>query len=129
MRIKDSPICDFCHKEEGSYEHMLVECENVKILWHEVEEWIEEIGVIEYMINDNIVILGELQRAHWLNAIILITRKTIFNAKTNLSSPNFECVKRQVKCLFNYERQKYTLMEREDKFKKGWGMLLDYYDE
>ena len=125
MRIEDSPLCDFCHEEEDSNEHMLIEFENVKTLWHEVENWISEIGVIEYLINENIIILGELQRAHWLNAIIVITKKTIFNAKTNSTCPRFECVKRQVKCLYSYERHKYTLVEREDKFEKRWGMLLD----
>ena len=90
----------------------LIECENVKILWHDVESWIAEIGCMDYLINDNIIVLGELQKAHWLNAIILITKKTIFNAKTNLTSPSLECVKRQVKHLFNYERQKYTCWER-----------------
>ena len=129
MRIKDSPLCDFCRKEEDSNEHMLIEYDKVRALWLEVQNWIFEIGVVVYSFNNNIIILGELQKSHWLNAIILITKKTIFNARTNSTCPRFEGVKRQVKNLYDYERHKYTLMEREDKFEKSWGMLLDYYDE
>ena len=81
MGIKDSPLCDFCHKEEDSNEHLLLECEKVKTLWLEAENWIAEIGVVDYRINDRIIILDELQKADWLNAVILITTKTIFNAR------------------------------------------------
>ena len=128
MKIKDSPTCAFCLKEEDSNEHMLIECENVQKLCHEVESWIAEVGVIQYFINENIIIFGE-KKVHWLNAVILINKKIIFNAKTNLSTSNIECIKRQVKLLLNYERQKYTFLGREDKLEKRLSMLIDYYDE
>ena len=73
IRIKDSPLCNFCQEFEDSNYHMLIECNKVKSLWTEVERWIAEIGVVDYLINDRIIILGELQKAHWINAVILLT--------------------------------------------------------
>ena len=71
MRIKDSPLCNFRNEHEDSNEHMLIECDNVKSLWLEVENWISDIGVVNYHINNRTIILGELHKAHWINAVIL----------------------------------------------------------
>ena len=46
-----------------------------------------------------------------------------------MSIHNLECVKRNVKILFNYERIKYRLRRREDNFEKRWGMMIEYHDE
>ena len=129
MRIKDSPLCNFCNEHEDSNEHMLIECDKVKSLWLEVERWISEIGVVNYLINDRIIILGELQKAHWVNAVILLTKKTIFNARVNITIPTMESIKNQVKTLYRYEKYKYTLCDREDKLEQRWGILLDYFEE
>ena len=56
---------------------MLFQCEVEKKVWRDLEQWILEIGVIEYVIDERTTILGELQKSHWLNAIILIAKKTI----------------------------------------------------
>ena len=94
-----------------------------------MESWIAEIGVVDYLINDRIIILGELQKAHWINAVILLTKKTIFNSRINTTCPPFESIKKQVKNLYNYEKYKYTLCDREDKLEQRWGILLDYFEE
>ena len=63
---------------------MLTYFEMVQKLWREIETWISEIGVLEYVIDDNTIIVGELQKYYWLNIIILNTKRTIFNAKIDL---------------------------------------------
>ena len=75
MKIKPSPICDLCKTEEDSYEHMLINCVKSQKLWREVEQWFLEIGVNDYVINENVIILAELQKSYWLKVIILITKK------------------------------------------------------
>ena len=129
MKIKESPNCNFCNDHEDSNEHMLLECENVKDLWLNVENWISEIGVINYNLNNKTIILGELHKAHWINAIILITKKVIFNARTGTTIPTVDSIKIQVKNLYKYEKYKYTLCDREDKLEQRWGILLDYFEE
>ena len=106
---------------------MLIECNKVKSLWTEVERWIAEIGVVDYLINDRIIILGELQKAHWINAVILLTKKTIFNSRINNTCPTFVSIKKQVKNLYNYKKYKYTLCDSEDNWNKDgvscWNIL------
>ena len=76
---------------------MLIECGKVKTLWTEVENWIAEVGVVDYLINERIIVLGELQKAHWINAVILLTKKTIFNSRTNNTCPSFLSIKTHMK--------------------------------
>ena len=75
MNQKASNLCDCCQSEEDSNEHMFLYCETVKQIWREVEEWISQIGVVEYVITEERVILGELTKSHWLNAIILVAKR------------------------------------------------------
>ena len=84
---------------------------------------------MNYHLNNKTIILGELYKAHWINAIILITKKVIFNARTGITIPPFDSIKIQVKNLYKYEKYKYTLCDREDKLEQRWGILLDYFEE
>ena len=129
MKQKTSTLCDFCQKEEDSNEHMFLQCEIVKGIWREVEDWISQIGVVDYVVTEGTIILGELNKSHWLNAIVLITKKTIFNAKINMTSPDMYCIRNGVKTLFEYEKLKFTLLDRYDILEKRWGMMLEYFEE
>ena len=97
---------------------MLIECDNVKILWLNVENWIAEIGVVNYHLNNKTIILGELQKAHWINAIILITKKVIFNARTGITIPTIDSIKNQVKNLYKFEKLHFVI-ERTNLNKDG----------
>ena len=65
MKIKPSTICDLCKTEEDSNKHMLIHNIKTQKLWREVEQWFSEIGVRGYVINENIIILGELQKSYF----------------------------------------------------------------
>ena len=88
-----------------------------------------ELSVINYAIDEQVIILGELQKSPWINAIILNTKTTIFDVKINLSSPNIETIKKNVILLFNYERFKYRVRGREENFEKRWGLYIDYFED
>ena len=118
MNQKTSTLCDLCQKEEDSNGHMCLHCEIVKQLWREVEDWISQIGVVDYAITEGTFILGELRKSHWLNSIVIITKKTIFNAKINMTTPNMYCVRNGVKSLFDYEKLKFSLLDRHDILEK-----------
>ena len=60
MNQKASILCDFCKSEDDSNEHMHLYCELVKQIWREVELWISQIGVVDYVITEERIILGEL---------------------------------------------------------------------
>ena len=86
MKQKSSILCNFCKNESDSNEHMFLSCAVIRQLWRDVENWISQIGVVDYVINEEIIILGELKKSHWLNSIILITKKIIFYLKAQLDN-------------------------------------------
>ena len=129
MKIKNSSLCEMCNIEEDSIEHMLITCPKSDKLWRDVESWLEEIGLTEYNIDEQKIILGENQKSYWINAIIVITKKVIFNAKLSSKVPNIYSVKHQTKSLYTYEELKFNLIQRNDNFERRWGMLINYFEE
>ena len=91
MKIKESSLCDMCKIDEDSVEHMLIKCSKSRNLWRDVEIWLSEVGLADYIIDEQTIILGENKKSFWINAIILITKKVIFNAKLNCKIPNIFC--------------------------------------
>ena len=89
---KTSTLCDFCQKEEDSNEHMFLHCKIVKQLWREVEDWISHIGVVDYAVTDETIILGELKKSHWLNSIVfsLLDRHDILAKRWGMMLEYFE---------------------------------------
>ena len=70
-----------CNLEMDSNEHMLINCTISQQLWSEVEFWLSEIGLKDYKIDEQKIILGETEKSYWINMVLLITKKVIFNAK------------------------------------------------
>ena len=80
MGIEETNLCVFCRKEVDSVEHMLLYCEISKELWFKVENWIIELGMENYHLTNSRIVLGDLENASSINAIILLTKLTIYNA-------------------------------------------------
>ena len=104
MKVTDSFKCDLCEIEEDSNEHMLIQCKVERDLWDNIESWILEIGVCQFEIYETVIIFGEIDKANWLNAVLLNTKKVILNATIEGNSLSLEAVKRNVQLMFNYER-------------------------
>ena len=77
-----------------------------------------EIGVREYTIDEQTVILGELQKSYWMNVVILITKKVIFNAKIDGKIPKLFSVKNNTISVYKHELLKFQVMQKEDLFEK-----------
>ena len=122
IKSKDSSLCEICNDEMYSIEHMLITCSKTQHLWREVELWLSEMGLTEYTIDEQKMILGENQKSYWINVVILITKKVIFNAKLNGKVPNLFSVKYQTRILYNHEELKFSLIQKNDLFQKRWGI-------
>ena len=46
--IKDTDICNICKTEVDSNEHMLLFCEESNSLWKNTENWLRNIGLVDY---------------------------------------------------------------------------------
>ena len=128
MKIKDSSLCKMCNDEVDSTEHMLITCSKTQQLWREVEFWLSEVGLTEYTIDEQKNILGECQKSYWINIVILITKKVIFNAKLNGKVPNLFSVKYHTRILYNHEELKFRLIQKNDLFQRRWGMMIDHFE-
>ena len=52
MRLKESSICGICKIEKDSVEHMLFDCEISMELWCQINEWIVELGWVNYNLSN-----------------------------------------------------------------------------
>ena len=118
-----------CMIEEDSSENMLIKCSKSQQLWKEVESWLSEIGLRDYTIDEQKIILGECQKSYWINIVILITKRVLFNAKLDGKIPRFYSVRYNTKVVYNYELLKLRLIQKENLFEKRCGLMIDYMEE
>ena len=55
---------------------MLINCQISTRLWIRLESWINEIMVSQYTLTNKKKFLGEQDKAHWINIVILNTKKS-----------------------------------------------------
>ena len=46
-----------------------------------------------------------------------------------MALPNILCIENGVKTLLDYEKLKFSSLDRNDIFEKRWGVMLEYYEE
>ena len=125
IEIKDSDICGLCKKEKDSNEHMLIQCEVSNTIWINVQSWIQEIGIEDYIITDEKKILGDFNCSYWVNAIIFNKKKCIFIAKIREVIPTLSYIKSCVKNMHSYEKFSFELKDKERIFIQRWGIYTD----
>ena len=108
---------------------MLINCTISQSLWTEVEGWLSEIGLANYVIDEQKIVLGEYQRSYWINIVLLMTKKVIFNAKLDCKKPRLFSVKYGINIVYKHEQLKSRLLHRNVQFEKRWGILKDYLEE
>ena len=128
-KLKPTSLCEMCNLEMDSNEHMLINCTISQQLWSEVEFWLSEIGLKDYKIDEQKIILGETEKSYWINMVLLITKKVIFNAKIAGKIPNIFSVKCNLKTTYTNELLKSKLIQKEYIFEKRWGIFIDYIEE
>ena len=65
-----------CLTYVNSVSHMLLLCETSIDLWGEVKNWIKELGMENYNLSPDSIILGDMENATSINTIILLTKKS-----------------------------------------------------
>ena len=128
-KLKPTSLCDMCNSEMDSNEHMLINCRISQQLWSEVKHWLSEIGLKDYKIDETKIILGENEKSYWVNMVLLITKKVIFNAKIAGKIPSLFSVKYNLQTIYNNELLKSRLIQKEYIFEKRWGIMMDYIEE
>ena len=87
--IEANNFCGMCQTESDSNPHMLLHCQKSKKLWSDVERWINHLGVNDYVLTENSIITGDINKGRLLSIIILFVKITIYNEKMREKTPNF----------------------------------------
>ena len=127
MGIKNLNLCRFCIEQTDSISHMLLFCNNTIDLWGRVELWIIELGMANYNLSPDKIILGDLENATSINTIILLTKKTIFNAIKKEQIPNIFSIKNDVKNFYFFEKYRHYVKGKGKLFEKQYSLLSNIY--
>ena len=84
LKIKESPACSFCKTDIESNKHVCVECNLVKDLWSDIEEWFLCKFNISVIFDRTTILFGKHKNkdVHKVqNLMTLITKNYIFSTK------------------------------------------------
>ena len=129
LGIKQDNLCERC-KEEETLLHMFAECNIVAQFWHKIEILIlEKIG-IHIKFTSFTIIFGYLlkdQNRTPLNALILVTKKYIYDSALSNSALNFQILKHRLEEVFTNESLLSKLNNTENTLNKKWGNLKAFF--
>ena len=80
-----------------------------------------------YNLSSDKIILGDLENATCINTIILLTKKTIYNAVKKEQIPNIFSIKNDVKNFYFLEKYRYYVKGKGTFFEKQYSLLSNNY--
>ena len=106
----------------------VLQCEISLELWESVENWIRSLGMENYNISASRIVLGDLDNAHFINTIILLTKKVIYNAMKKDQQLHLLNVKNETKKFYFEEKYRLYLKGKGNIFEKQFSLLSIYKD-
>ena len=99
MKYVDSDLCDFCNQDTETIEHLLYECDIVKVLWRDTERWIKNTTGQNTTFTKNTIIFGmENDKDNTVpNWLILNIKYEIFKSKQQKRKPNILAIQNVIK--------------------------------
>ena len=128
MGIKKSPNCSLCSIEVDSVEHMLFDCPVSRDLWLSVQNLIVELGIPNYIITKEKIIMGEMERVLCINSIILLTKKILYNCMKEAKIPHALMVKNETKNFYYQEKYRLYMKGKRSEFDKKYSLLQTVYE-
>ena len=96
-------------------------------LWRKVELWIRELGMENYNLSPDKIILGDLENATSIKTIVLLTKKTIYNAMKKEQKPSIFNVKNDVNFFYFLEKYRHYVKGKGRLFDKQYLLLSNIY--
>ena len=132
LHLVESSKCVHCGENETTV-HTFVECENVKIIWHLLEEYIYRTIKINVTFGKLDILFGyhlNKQNKIPLDAIILITKKYIYD--TNIRSKNsplyiFDALKFTFQQTYQDEQYLAIISNKQKKFNDVWNKWMSIF--
>ena len=107
---------------------MLIECPIPIDLWFEVQAWIVELGIPNYNITKEKIIMGELEKSICINSIILLTKKGLYNCMKEAKSPHILMVKNETKNFYYQEKYRLCMKGKKQIWEKVF-LLQNMYEQ
>ena len=117
-----------CHKEVDSVKHMILYCKCTKNLWNMIESWIKDLGMPEYHITEERIIVGDLVNASAINSIILIAKKVSYNCMKKEQKLCILYVKNNTKKFYFQEKYRLYVKGQKNLFDKQFRLLANVFD-
>ena len=128
-QLRDSPKCDFCEEIETT-KHMLFECEHVKRVWNQLEEFFKNVRVV-VEVNFMNVVLNTVheQSKHIANLTVLILKQLIYRKKCQMVKINFEQFVAELELQHNIEFANARVKKQVFKHIKKWDPIVEFSSE
>ena len=85
------------------------------------------LGMANYNLSPDKIILGDLENATCINTIILLTEKTIYNAMKKEQIPNIFSIKNDVRNFYFLEKYRHYVKGKGKLFEKQYSLLSNVY--
>ena len=125
---KNSDVCGMCHKEVDSVEYMILYCDCTNNLGNSIESLIKDLGMPEYHITKEKIIVGDLDNASAIDSIILIAKKVIYNCMKKEQKPCILYVRNNTKKCYFQEKHRLYVKGQKNLFDKQFQLLANVFD-
>jgi len=124
-KIASSSLCDFCHSNPDSLQHMFWECQYIQIFWTAfTSQILEPLNITKNVNFQNIVwcnILEDSETNSWIvNYLILLAKYFIFRSKCLIQIPVIAVFHTYVKDRMMVEDVIATMNNKLNKYKAKW---------
>ena len=116
--IKDSDICDLCHEEVETYEHLFYHCRVTQNLILGLKNWINpNVLLMQYPTLTNIIFgynyLPDINTCNMINTLFLILKNYIYRCKCKNIAPLFRPLLLEIKRKYSIEINSEHFRTRE----------------
>jgi len=103
--LAETDLCRFCEEEIESLPHILVECEVIKPIWTQIQQWLFHKTNQIFPITKQEIIFGITNREHPVfNAIFILAKRYILGCMQHSEFPSLYSFTQKVKDYLNIER-------------------------
>ena len=129
MKIKTSPKCIFCEKEDETILHLFFECRYVHELLLSLADWINSSTDLKIVLDKTEFILGYTDRNEQaLYTVMLLAKKYIYDTKMQEGRLNFEQLKIRIIGHVNVIKYIHTIKDKLPTFEKEWDDMKFLFD-
>ena len=123
MKLKESPLCSFCHSENETLMHIFVTCPNISQFWRDIEEWVLRKTKYNLSLSQQDIILGSTHVEPFflpINTLIMVAKYYIFTSSKTDRVPNIFELQKRARVIYEEQKLVAKLDSKQFQFNKKW---------